>query len=128
MKNIDLPIMGAADHFSVGKPFPRELPRANRDGLIVQIEPTLDERQPVLLHLVLILYPGQLKAGAHRHFLDGAFQLGALETSSVLWLFVNDGSKLSSQWPPCSSGPMISMRLSIFHPGWSRWKRKAVKP
>ena len=34
----------------------------------------------------------------------------------------------SSQWPPCSSGPMIGMRRTISQPGWSRSNRKAVRP
>ena len=37
-------------------------------------------------------------------------------------------SNSSSQWPPCSSGPMIGMRRRIRQPGWSLWNRKAVSP
>ena len=37
-------------------------------------------------------------------------------------------SKTSSQWPPCSSGPMIGMRRTISQPGWSLWNRKAERP
>ena len=33
-------------------------------------------------------------------------------------------SNSSSQWPPCSSGPMIGMRRTMRQPGWSLWNRK----
>ena len=41
---------------------------------------------------------------------------------------ISSPSKASSQWPPCSSGPMIPMRRRIRQPGWSLWNRKAVRP
>ena len=37
-------------------------------------------------------------------------------------------SNSSSQWPPCSSGPMMGTVLRIRHPGWSAWKRNAERP
>ena len=41
---------------------------------------------------------------------------------------ISSPSKTSSQWPPCSSGPMIGMRRSMRQPGSSASKRNAVSP
>ena len=47
---------------------------------------------------------GDLEAVAHRH---QPVLVGELSPSNA-----------SSQWPPCSSGPMIGMRRTMRQPGW----------
>src|SRR6516164_3345620 len=41
--------------------------------------------------------------------------------SSTFSSSISRPSNSSSQWPPCSSGPMIGMRRATRQPGWSRW-------